>query len=155
MNIQYAAIISETPDVPHIGPPSTGEGGGKSSPTKYRWSRVALCPRDQWDQTWTWAKHRKTLFRQPSRRTPIRCVGALFRNNRAIPKSIFWLTKHTSVGEVGTNNRRGRTEEYEVYFANVSAYSEFSFNSILSWIDCTDVRLFPIVSQYKCFFKNS
>lgn len=37
--------------------------GGRSSPMEERWSRVALC---QWDQTWTWAKLRETLFRQPS-----------------------------------------------------------------------------------------
>lgn len=41
------------------------------------------------------------------RKTDSRRVGASFKNNRAIPKSTFRLTKHTrAVGEVGTDRER-------------------------------------------------
>lgn len=150
MNIQYAAIISETPDVPHIGPPFR-PGGKSSSPQKIA-DHVALCPRSQWDQTRTWAKLRETSY-FGNRRTPIRRVGAPFRNNRAIPKPTFRLTKHTPVGEVGTNCRR-ETEERDVYFANVSVYSKSCFNLVLSWIDRTSDR-FRLHENTNVFFKGS
>lgn len=61
MNIQYVAIISETPDVPHIGPPFDG-GSEKSSPTEcHAWPSARGDPMGP-----TWAKLRETLFRQPS-----------------------------------------------------------------------------------------
>lgn len=146
MNIQYAAIISEMPDVPHIGP--------------WPWNRP---PQNIAGHAWPSAcgangtKRGRNSERRcfvGNHRIPIRCVGTLFRNNRAIPKPTFRLTKYTSVGEVGANRRWGGTGKRNVYFANISAYSESWFNSALSCTDRTSDR-FRLHRNSNVFFKSS
>lgn len=143
MNIQYAAIISETPDVPHIGP--RFRPGGDRPPWR---SAGHAWPSANGTKRGRGRSSERRYF--GNRRTPIRRVGAPFRNNRAIPKPTFRLTKYTPVGEVGTNCR-WVTEERDVYFANISVYAESCFNFVLSWIDRTGDR-FRLYCNTNVFF---
>lgn len=83
-------------------------------------------------------------------RTPIRCVGAApFRNDRAIPKPTFRFTKHTLVGEIGTDCRRGGTDEHDVYSSTMrirvfGVLLQFNIIMDRSWAisSCIATRMF-------------
>lgn len=130
MNIQYVAIISEMPDVSHVCRASRPSGGKEIVPHGVSAGHAWPSAREaNGTERGRGRSSKRRYF--GNRRIPIRRVGASFRNNRAILKATFRFTKHTPVGEIGTDHRRGGTEEH-VYSDNVSACPESCFDPVLN-----------------------
>ena len=129
MNIQHAGIISEMPDVPHIGPWPRNRPpqniAGHAWPSAYAGPmgpNVGEIQRDVVSATET-------------RRIPIRCVGTPFRNKPGDSETDFPTYKIHIGGRTWSQSQTGRDGEARRIFCCISAYSESCFNSALS---CTD-----------------